>query len=93
LFLAFFLLGFDFCGVEKCFPVSFHISFLSRCENVITDMSQVRLLLLSVAVFLLHQCKKGCLGDIRFFAEECLYHSLQKEWKYWVRVEANLNPI
>lgn len=91
-FWHFFCLAWIFV-VLKSAQVSFHISFLSRCENVITDMSQVRLLLLSVAVFLLHQCKKGCLGDIRFFAEECLYHSLQKEWKYWVRVEANLNPI
>ena len=75
--------------LKKCLGF---ISFLSRCEIFITDMSQVRLLLLSVAA-LLHQCKKGYLGDIRFFAEECLYHSLQKEWKYCVRVEANLFPF
>ena len=68
-FWHFFCLAWIFV-VLKSAQVSFHISFLSRCENVITDMSQVRLLLLSVAVFLLHQCKKkGCLGDIRFFAE------------------------
>ena len=48
--------------VLKSAQVSFHISFLSRCEKVSTDMSQVRLLLLSVAVFLLHQCKKGVWG-------------------------------